>query len=45
MIQSGQAQDVDSMLVVLSDFMANSAGGVYPMFAARSARFSPDRTR
>ena len=39
MIQSGQAQDVDSMLVVLSDFTANSAGGVYPLFAALVGAF------
>jgi len=39
MIQSGQTANVDSMLVVLSDATANSAGAVYPFFAALVGAF------
>jgi lactate permease len=34
MLQSGTATGTDGMLIVLSDTMANVAGGVYPFFAA-----------
>ncbi|MDG5775315.1 L-lactate permease [Haloarculaceae archaeon H-GB2-1] len=34
MIQSGQTQGIDSMLVVLSEATADTAGGIYPFFAA-----------
>ena len=39
MIQSGQSANVDSMLVVLSEATAESAGGVYPFFAALVGAF------
>jgi lactate permease len=39
MLQSGAATDTDSMLIVLSDSMANIAGGVYPFFAAYVGAF------
>ncbi|WP_439027951.1 L-lactate permease [Haloarchaeobius sp. DT45] len=39
MINSGQAASTDSMLVILSDFTANLAGGVYPFFAALVGAF------
>ena len=34
MLQSGTATGTDGMLIVLSDAMANLAGGVYPFFAS-----------
>ncbi|WP_435365235.1 L-lactate permease [Haloarchaeobius sp. DYHT-AS-18] len=39
MINSGQAAGTDSMLVILSDFTANLAGGVYPFFSALVGAF------
>ena len=39
MLQSGAATGTDSMLIVLSEGMANVAGGVYPFFAAYVGAF------
>jgi lactate permease len=39
MLQSGAATGTDSMLIVLSEGMANLAGGVYPFFAAYVGAF------
>ncbi|WP_267641314.1 L-lactate permease [Haloarchaeobius amylolyticus] len=39
MINSGQSADTGSMLVILSDFTANLAGGVYPFFSALVGAF------
>ncbi len=39
MIQSGQSAGIDSMLVVLSETTADTAGGVYPFFAAAVGAF------
>jgi lactate permease len=39
MINSGQAGDLDSMLVILSDLTANIAGVVYPFFASLVGAF------
>jgi lactate permease len=39
MIQSGQPTSTDSMLVVLSEATANTAGGIYPFFAALVGAF------
>ena len=39
MINSGQAGELDSMLVILSDLTANVAGAVYPFFAALVGAF------
>ncbi|WP_273837112.1 L-lactate permease [Halococcus sp. PRR34] len=39
MINSGQAGELDSMLVILSDLTANAAGAIYPFFAALVGAF------
>jgi lactate permease len=39
MLQSGSATDTESMLIVLSEAMANVAGGAYPFFAAYVGAF------
>jgi lactate permease len=39
MINSGQAGDLDSMLVILSDLTASIAGGIYPFFASLVGAF------
>jgi lactate permease len=39
MINSGQAGELDSMLVILSDLTANVAGAIYPFFAALVGAF------
>jgi lactate permease len=39
MINSGQAGELDSMLVILSDLTANAAGSIYPFFAALVGAF------
>ncbi|WP_435065788.1 L-lactate permease [Halobaculum sp. EA56] len=39
MIQSGESAGIDSMLVVLSEATADTAGGVYPFFAALVGAF------
>ncbi|SFL50535.1 lactate permease [Halogranum rubrum] len=39
MLQSGAATNTDSMLIVLSEGMADIAGGIYPFFAAYVGAF------
>jgi lactate permease len=39
MINSGRAGELDSMLVILSDLTANTAGAIYPFFASLVGAF------